>query len=345
MAANLELEIQTQLLDHSTLEVTEQLLAYVRESETLGSDEVQSIFSFFLKTGSYKSIIFACLENFAIEKFPTPWHLFIEALTLGAYPMDQKILNAIVKGILETKSELDACRTLRFDRYRQEFIRWRADRHEHFLNACMAEKNKLLDQLNYVRSQRLYDQEKKILSRLFKMFPDDESIRTLYREHTERYAEEILLRKVRPQKRNLFREKPDPEYDEVSKAFADSLIMQSLDHPQMAYELAVSALVHELYEAGLVILEKCRDSRPKAWLRLELLLGARHHLELLQSLPQVESRYANDPETFFATAYYRAQALWGLGQNHTAIEVLESLLDSRPSYRSGLSLLSQWRSV
>lgn len=346
MAANLELEIQNQLLDHSTLEVTEQLLAYVRESENLGPDEVQSIFTFFLKTGSYKSIIHACLENFAIEKFPTPWHLFIEALTLGAYPMDQKILNAIVKGILDSKSELEACRSLRLDRYRQEFIRWRAARHEHYLNEVVAEKNKLLDQLDYVKSQRLYDQEKKVLSRLFKMFPDDEAIRTLYREHTERYAEEILLRKVRPQKqRNPFREKPDPEYEQVSKAFAESLVMQSIEVPNMAYELAVAALVHELYEAGLSILEQCPPSRPRDWLHLELLLGARHHLELLQSLNNVEIQYSDDPETFFATAYYRAQALWGLGQSHTAIEVLESLLESRPSYRSGLSLLSQWRSL
>lgn len=346
LAANLELEIQNQLLEHSTLEVSEQLLAYVRESENLGPDEIQSIFTFFLKTGSYKTIIHACLENFAIEKFQTPWHLFIEALTLGAYPMDQKILNAIVKGIEESHSELEACRSLRLDRYRQEFVRWRAERHEHYLKETADSKNKLLDQLNYVKSQRLYDQEKKVLSLLFKMFPDDQAIRTLYREHTERYAEEILLRKGRTNRnRNPFREKPDPEYEQVSKAFAESLILRSLEVPSIAYELAVAALVHELYEAGLSIIENCPPGRPRDWLQLELLLGARHHLELLQKLNKVEIQYSDDPETFFATAYYRAQALWGLGQAHTAIEVLESLLESRPSYRSGLSLLSQWRSL
>ncbi|HRO68156.1 MAG TPA: hypothetical protein PL182_11375, partial [Pseudobdellovibrionaceae bacterium] len=66
-------------------------------------------------------------------------------------------------------------------------------------------------------------------------------------------------------------------------------------------------------------------------------------VELLHELARVELLQSEDSETFFATAYLRAQALWGLGQKHAAIEVMESLLASRPQYRSGLSLLSLWR--
>ena len=343
MAANIELEIQNQLIAHTPFEVMEHLLSYAKEAEVLSPDEIQAIFTFFIKIGAYQSVLQLCLENFAIEKFATPWHLFIEALTLSALPVDQKTISSAIKGILETNSEMEACRSQMWDRYRQEFSRWRELRKVQFAEKHADTKFKLLDQLTYFRSQRLYDQEKKLLQRLFKMFPTDETVSKFYREHKERYADEILQKHIKPKVKKLNIDETDPELDKMSASFGEELIRKSESDTDMAYELAVSALMHEQYEAGLKIIEKAPPGKARYWLKLELLLGAKHHLELLHSLPEIELCYAEDSETFFATAYYRAQAIWGLGQNHLAIEVLESLLESRPSYRSGLSLLSRWK--
>jgi hypothetical protein len=110
----------------------------------------------------------------------------------------------------------------------------------------------------------------------------------------------------------------------------------------MAFEFAIAAIMLESYEAALQILEFCEPTESLLWLRLEVLLQCRRFVEVLNEIAQVEVMLAHQPETFFATAYLRAQALWGLGQKHTAIEVIEGVLAARPHYRAASALLNIW---
>src|SRR5690606_30020977 len=97
------------------------------------------------------------------------------------------------------------------------------------------------------------------------------------------------------------------------------------------------------FETALEIIDLAPiEEEALAWLRLEALLGCRRFIELLTELTNMEMALSHEPETFFATAYLRAQAFWGLGQKHNAIEVLEGLLASRPHYRAASSLLTLW---
>ena len=97
------------------------------------------------------------------------------------------------------------------------------------------------------------------------------------------------------------------------------------------------------FEDSLHILSFSNDeSEAFLWFRLEALLKARHFVEVLHEITHIELQFAHEPETFFATAYLRAQAYWGLGQKHSAMEVMDSVLVSRPHYRAASALLSLW---
>ena len=113
--------------------------------------------------------------------------------------------------------------------------------------------------------------------------------------------------------------------------------------PSQAADLAVIAAMIDLWDDAIELLAMAPDAGRRGWLRLELMLGANRNLELLNELAVVEQAHSEDPETFYATAYLRAQALWALGQEEQAVEILESLLSARPQYRAGVSLLTLWR--
>jgi hypothetical protein len=110
----------------------------------------------------------------------------------------------------------------------------------------------------------------------------------------------------------------------------------------MAFDFAVAAYMLESFEDALSLLSFSEETESLIWFRMEVLLKCRRFVELLTDLAKIEILFAHDPETFFATAYLRAQAMWGLGQKHTAIEVLEGLLAARPHYRAASALLSIW---
>lgn len=345
MSTNLELLINDNLNELSQEAVADLVVDFIDSAESLSPDEVHSAFYFLLRAGAYPQFFQMVIKAFKYDKFAIPWDLLIEVLNLSSAPVDQKFLKAIISGITQENAGPDASRSQRFDRYHQEFKTWRQERATVVNTSIENQKLKLMDQLDYFRSQRLYEQEKRLLAKLFNMYPDDQAIQKLYKAHRERYADEILSKTSRHKSRTSKINLIDPEDKIFGKELSDSLKKEALNSPEMAYELAISAFIHEEFESGLEILKNAPQSSEAQWLRLEMMLGAKRFLEIINILPNIENAYSDDSETFFATAYYRALSLWGLGQKDLAIEVMESLLESRPNYRSGLSLLSQWKSL
>lgn len=195
-----------------------------------------------------------------------------------------------------------------------------------------------------LRTQQLYEQEKILLQRLQKLYPGDFEILREAGEHKQRHALEILQKRV-PKGRQLKEEdfiEADPELDKALTGLLASLREHAERDPAMALDFAIAAFMFESYEAALDILNFSEQNTSTLWFRLEVLLRCRRFVQVLNELSKVELAYAHDPETFFSTAYIRAQALWGLGQKHTALEVLESLLSSRPHYRAASALHSIW---
>ncbi|WP_415061906.1 hypothetical protein [Bdellovibrio sp.] len=347
MSTYIELEIQNLLNEVEDLdEVGERVIQSLESSpEHFTLDNINSLARFLIQSQHPLKLVHFVLRYIDNENFPIPWPYFLEALGLVGKELDNKTLKALIEGIQEDNAEAEAARAQSLNKSMTELGEWRSNRkykiHKDYLN----NKRLLLDQLITLRTQQLYEQEKNLLSRLQKLYPGDSEIRSEVSEHKQRYALEILQRrspKARAQTSEDFSPK-DPAVENALQALVQSMHEHAEQRPELAMDFAIAAFMLEAYEAALSLLSYSEEETTSLlWLRLEILLKCRRFVEVLSELSKVEVLLAHEPETFFATAYLRAQALWGLGQKHTAIEVLEGLMAARPHYRAASALLSIW---
>jgi hypothetical protein len=212
-------------------------------------------------------------------------------------------------------------------------------------NQQLQRKKDMLDRLEYFRLNRMIEEEERLLRQLQAEFPDDQSLAEQAHNFHERWARAIIAKKAI--------EKFDAQMDIVTTRlnkyeieFVKVLVGDLKDlasmHPEMAYDFALCLCFMELYEPARELLEMAPSTIAVDWLYLDVLLKCRRYAEGLDALLTLERRYANNPETTFATTYARAQALAGLGQMGAAAALLKSLVGIRPGYRSAHLLLLQW---
>lgn len=348
MSTYIELEIQNLLNQgEAPSSIGERLVADLESSEEKFTNEnIEALSGFLLRSGMYESLIQLVLRHFDKESFHIPWPYFVEALALSGPDLDSKTVKALLEGIEEQKAHEEIIHTQALDKYAPKINEWRSDHKYQVHRDYLANKKLLLEQLITLRTQQLYQQEKNLLLRLQKMYPGDRDVRREVQEHKQRYALEILARRSPSRHHNAEEApKPDPEVEAALQALNESLLESVQNNPDMAMDFAIAAFILESYETALELLSYADETASLLWFRLEILLKCRRFLDVLNEVARVELIFTNDPETFFATAYLRAQALWGLGQRHTAMEVMESLLLSRPHYRAGSALMSLWSSL
>ncbi|QDK38327.1 hypothetical protein [Bdellovibrio sp. NC01] len=346
MSTFIELEIQNLLNQTQDLdEVAARLTSALESSpDQFTSDNITAYARFLNASGRHHKLTEFILHHLDNENFPVPWPYFFEALGHSTLELDAKTVKAVVEGVIEAGAESEASRSQALNKYEPLIGEWRSNRKYKIHRDYSKNKKALLDQLITLRTQQLYEQEKNLLQRLQKLYPGDNDIQREVREHQQRYALEILSRRS-PKARTITAEDlqvRDPQVEETLKIVLQSMLEHAEQEPDMAFDFAVAAFMLEGYEEALAILKFCEPTEALLWLHLEVLLKCRRFVELLTGIAHVELSLSHDPETFFATAYLRAQALWGLGQKHTAIEVMEGLLASRPHYRAASALLSIW---
>lgn len=346
--ASLELEIKS-LLDElgQPALVAERLIPFIEGSEeNFVPEKIKGLCLFLLKAGLNQELQTFVLRHWSMPGFQIPWALFLDSLQQSHDPIDDALADLLLQGLEEYGGHEEACASKALDLQTPILKQQRADRRMARIKSYRTQKDELLEQLVTLRTQQLFEQEKALLAKLLRMYPKDPQITKEARSQKERTALEILSRRSGLGKVQTVKEPaPDPDTEAAAAEFSRVFLTVAKEHPSMAFDLAIGAAFFEKYDAALEILEHAPDGASVAWLRLELFLRARRYLEVLQGLSGVELAYAENPETFAATAYLRAQAMWGLGQRDTAIEVLESLLATEPQYRSGPSLLAIWRGL
>ncbi|MFS4457621.1 hypothetical protein [Bdellovibrio sp. HCB2-146] len=346
MSTFVELEIQSLLSAQEDLEqAADKLISSVESSpDNFSPDNITALARFLNRTGLYRKLVDFVLRHLDNESFPTPWPFFLDAVSQTTEPLDNKIIKSLIEGIQEQNAEEEASRTTAFDTKEPLLKEWRRDRKYKIQKGYKENRKRLFEQLVTLRTQQLYEQEKSLLQKLIRLYPGDHEIQREQHEHEQRYALEVLSRRS-PKVKALSDEdftSTDPEIEQAVLALNESLLEHAAADPSMAFDFAIVAYMLDQYETCLEILGHCEESPALLWLRLEVLLKARHFVAVLHELTHVEMEFAHEPETFFATAYIRAQAYWGLGQKHSAVEVMEGLLQSRPHYRAASALLSMW---
>lgn len=313
-------------------------------SEHFTAENIKAASLFLLNSGQHKALISFYFRHLENPEFPFVWSHFLQSLSTQKNLLTEKLLAAIQEALEETSGMDEASRSSGAQQILPDLKPIQAKIQKDRLAAYQADKQQLLDQLFTLRTQQLYQQEKALLNRLQKLYPGDPAVKKEVQEHKQRYALEVLQRHS-PQNRKFAREDVEvlaPDVAQALQILNADLLVKAEAHPEIAIDLCLLAIMLESYETALHILEYCEETPSSWWLRMEVLLRCRRYLELLTDLSRLEVLLAHDAETFFASAYLRAQALWGLGQKHTATEVLEGLLAARPNYRSASALFGAW---
>ncbi len=349
MSRYVELEIQKLLRDSTPAEqIAEHLISNLESSAAfLTPENVRATVQFLFHSGQYLSLIEFVLRHIDDKTFQIPWPHFLEALQKGAKKVEQKAIDSLWTGIEKTQGEQEASRATSFASYIPQLQTEQSERRQKVQKTYREKRDQLLEQLVILRTQELVEEEKELLTLMQALYPGDAKIQTEVTAHRQRYALEILSRR-KPGARSVgldFLHQRDTELEKAAVVLHDVLLEAAEKEPSLAKDLAIAAYVIESYDTALEIMNLIpTEDASFAWLRLEILLAGRRFVELLAELSEVELALAHDPETFFATSYLRAQAYWGLGQKHTALEVIEGLLASRPHYRSASTLQALWSS-
>lgn len=349
MSQIIEQEIQNLLREYQDSAVTADRLMQMIESNPdylTQKDTIEAFARYLLNCGFYRTLRDFCARHLDEETFACPWPYFVESLALLDNDLPESTQRSFEKAIRELGLQRELSRSPNGDKAIPEVRDYRNERMERTAKEIQKQKNDLLDKLKTYRVQRLNEKEKELLMLLQKMFPNDEVVKQEVESHRHHYALEIISKYSNRSRKNVNHEKNNEVPQEVAtiqSVLSEDLQILASENPSLAYDLAIAACSLEAYGLGLEILDYAQPDENALWLRMELLLKEKKYLELLTELSQLEQTFSHEAETFFATAYLRAQALWGLGQRDSAIEVMEGLLSARPHYRSGLTLLEVWR--
>lgn len=344
-SASLEIEIQALLSHYQAADLAADALIKKYGDKKLNLSEFETLATFLLYSGFYATLTDLILRKLD-DGSKIPWGHFAEALFLSSAQVDEEIQEALLEGAEESRELMSLARSHYLDEYEPEMTGYREKRRKNFQALAQKKKQELIQEIEVLKSQGLHQEEEKVIKNIFALFPDDDDAFRLRNELRERLAREYMhKRAVKPRKEIFIPvfEKKTPEEETLLAEIEKSMIESLQGAQELAADFALAHLVWENFEGALRILENSPDSPEKDWLRAEALLRGRRFIELLNELLVLEEKYSFDPDTVFAVHYLRAQALWGLEQKLKAIEILEGMIETRPHYRSAMTLLKEWK--
>jgi hypothetical protein len=354
----LELEIQALLAHHQQADLAADALLKKYENEKLSPAEFETLAAFFLKAGFSASLIHFILKKLE-QPQSIPWGHFAEALFQAVVAIEPEIKQALIEGAESQNQLTHLARSHQLDHFEEELTHQRELRRKSFKEKHLALQDELFHQLDVLKSQQLYHDEEKLLERMTILFPNETRVQKAIRDLRERRAADFISKQTPKEQRIppvYYHEPKDPEtqamLDQIEASMRLLLKDSSEESLALAVDFAVSQLMWDNEDGAIHLLDQVlerlkqnhsRESVPTDWLRAEILLRGRKFVSLLDHLTWLETVYAADPETVFSVQYLRAQALWGLNQKFTAIEIIEGLLQARPDYRAAHALLDQWK--
>lgn len=345
MSREVELEIRELLIEYKDLEKVVDEISR-RWSSLPYSDQVaDAAGKFFLNCGFYPSL----LDKITIQMQKNEkvmWPHYAEVVGNSSVEIDQKVIDAFVEGAREQSltSYLSLSHALdrldpRFQKFREYVFAERARK--------LSEKiQELKAKIDYLKAQRLFAEESKAIDDLEKLSPKEEALDELRLDHENRHARHLVSRSPQTNTSNATEKIIKNWQNEMSKTFEPvftAALQQAEESPSLAIDLAILAYFMEFYEEALALLESAPPSLSKDWLHLDLLLETGRFISALETSQKIENKYSGDPEVGFAVTLVQAKAFWGLKKSDKAIDLLTSIQNVRPSYRSVSSLLHQWK--
>jgi hypothetical protein len=342
----IEKHLQHLLLSEPHLEIAADQLIRKFALEKTTESELQIISQFLIQCGFYSTLA-EFLSKLLEQRAILPWGHFAEGLFQAGADVPEKLKIAMIQGAEAQGriSELSRCHQL--DAFEVELAQQRKSLLENAQASYQRRKQESIQEIETLKSQGLIDQETELLEKLQRYYPNDVDVGRLIHDFRERKALGILQQNQNRKSTWVpleIYEPADPKDQQALSVVTASMNRWLKKYPELVEDFVVAQMTWENFEAALSMIESAQKiSIQLLWLKIEAQLKSRKYLELLSSLAQIEINLVSDPEATFAILYYRAQAYWGLGNKYQAIEILESIATSRPSYRATAVLLNEWR--
>ncbi len=343
-SADLELEIRNLLLGKtSAREILDSLIIRLYDNQ-VSTESRREILAFAWNAGLYQQ---------ALEYFPEllrkraviPWAWFAELMAKAKMPATAEFCESLLKGARRQEQAADLTLSRSWDHKIPLLNEWRVDAEKTRNENLKLQRQLLFDKLAFYRNEQLAEEERRLLQLLKKMFPADPELHQHESEFVERWARHVIASHASDS--DAWDRDTELQWGpEVLLAVApmiDELKVIVERRPDLAYEVAVALLTMDLEAQAEGFIPRENAESASDWLKAEILLRSRRFVDCLDHITQLETRYGGDPETAFSITYIRAQAFFALGQTGRAIELLQTLVNIRPHYRSASSLLKQWQ--
>lgn len=345
-SSTFEAEIQALLADLRDPQKVADDLVRRWNLQMLSEDEQMSTAEFMVAAGLYPAL-FEVIRSLLLKRLPIPWAAVAEAVGRSRVKPSDAEIDAIFDGAREQNAVAELVRSRQLDLWSRKFIDARGEVENVRKIELERKKDEIRDKLQFLRANRLQEQEKQVLEEFRAIAPQDPQLVREQESFDMRWARDVLARRTPLEEASadeLLRraERLTPE-QEASKSLLVSRTKElAKNSPRAAYDLALSLHFMDFNAEALEVLSVAPPSPSADWLRLELMIMARKYVDALAEASNLEARYASDPEAAFAITYARARALKGLGQVELATDLLRSLVRVRPSYKSAQSLLMDW---
>ena len=300
---------------------------------------------FFLNAGLQNSFLKEVHKLVDHERH-LPWAQISEVLNDLQITPSSDERQAIVQGIREQDAMNEVLRSPRADKIAARIAKARELNDIKSLEKQNEEKLALREKIEFLRSQRMMDDESKALKQYHLTYPDDHDATLDQKAFDERWARHIVGENIDHRLLQTIIEEKGAPLTPDQMAVRKLMVSRAKDivkeEPKKNYDLAMTLAFMDFYEDALEVLRLSARSEEAEWFELELLLKSRRFLEALDLSQQLEVKFAQDPESSFAAVYARARALWGLGQKSQAIDFMKTIVKVKSHYKNAHSLLSHW---
>lgn len=349
---SLEIEIHNLFQEGTSVDyVCQELISKYEKSETLSAFEIEGLSHFLISCGRFdqlQKLYTKCLKKSKLSQFPIGF--LTEALDQQKIELtedDIRLFDFVIEKQPTETTMLHSDKILNFSLLAMTAFEKLPEK---FKQDRELQKTKLIEQLNQNRLYQLIEQEEAILKNLLKLFPNDLSISLLKQAHLEKKADDILAKVITQKK--MVKSKSgalmhDPEaalfVHDITSNLKKLIPQLQKENPEQLYNLAILTFQFEMFDLTLEILELAPQTSSRDWLKAEAFLECGRFLDLLKLIENLESSGTAQSDTIFGAIYLKALAYFGLGQKDIAVNLLESLSQTVPSYRSTEALLHEWK--
>ncbi|PIT98682.1 MAG: hypothetical protein COT74_13345 [Bdellovibrionales bacterium CG10_big_fil_rev_8_21_14_0_10_45_34] len=308
------------------------------EKSELSENHQYGVAMFMIRAGFVASLA-RVVSHKLKSQAKVPWQIIGTILNHHADLASPECVDKFLKALAHEKSDLLSYPRLfeRFSNLKEQFEK----QYQLSVERLQAANEKLYQRILFFRNDRLLDEEGRAIDELEAKFPTDPRIKKIRQDHIERAARQ-KIQSLQSSERitlNAIDDQPDfKEKTEVISRFYE-IIKQN---PDWLYEVAVALFSLDLFEECIELTEKAHLKPNVFWLKFEALVGSRRYIEALDWLENnsVDAK----PETTYMIKYAKARVLRELGETSKAIELLEAIEQTRPTYRQTHDLLREWKS-